>query len=217
MGAGRTVMVGVAGGSGSGKTTVVRRIVEALGPEQTVVLHHDSYYRDRSRLDPAARVGINYDHPDALETDLLAEHLEALLAGTSVDSPVYDFAEHVRLPDTVRVEPRPVIIVDGFLILNDPRLRRLMDVKVFVDTDADTRLERRLERDVQQRGRSEASVRAQFTGTVEPMHQAFVQPTIRYADIVIRGGGHNVKAVERAVQAVRSAMEESQGPPDRGG
>jgi uridine kinase len=217
MGVGRMVVVGVAGGSGSGKTTVVRKLVEAMGPAQTVVLHHDSYYRDRSHLEPAARVGINYDHPEALETDLLAEHLEALLAGTAVDSPVYDFAEHVRLPDTVRVEPRPVIIVDGLLVLVDPRLRRLMDVKVFVDTDSDTRLERRLERDVQQRGRSEASVLAQFKGTVEPMHEAFVQPTMQYADVVIRDGGHNSEAVRRAVQAVQGALDRSRGSTERGG
>jgi uridine kinase len=199
-------VVGVAGGSGSGKTTVVRRIVDAIGAASTVVLRHDSYYRDLSHMAPAARVGINYDHPDALESDLLVAHLAALLDGEPVEMPVYDFAAHVRLAERVLVAPQPLIIVDGLLVLGDPRLRALMDLAVFVDTDPEARLARRLRRDVRERGRSEDSVLAQFRLTVQPMHELFVQPTIRYADIVVRGGGHNRPDVERVVTAVRQTL-----------
>jgi uridine kinase len=202
----RSVVVGVAGGSGSGKTTVVRRIVDAIGAASTVVLRHDSYYRDLSHMAPAARVGINYDHPDALESDLLVAHLAALLEGEPVEMPVYDFAAHVRLAERVLVAPQPLIIVDGLLVLGDPRLRALMDLAVFVDTDPEARLARRLRRDVRERGRSEDSVLAQFRLTVQPMHELFVQPTIRYADIVVRGGGHNRPDVERVVTAVRQTL-----------
>lgn len=202
----RSVLVGVAGGSGSGKTTVVRRIVDAIGAATTAVLRHDSYYRDLSHMPPAARVGINYDHPDALESDLLVAHLAALLDGEAVELPVYDFAAHVRSSETVLVAPQPLIIVDGLLVLGDPRLRALMDLKVFVETDSEERLARRLRRDVRERGRSEDSVLAQFRLTVQPMHAKFVQPTMRYADIVVRGGGHNRRDVERVVAAVRRVL-----------
>lgn len=199
------VVVGVAGGSGSGKTTVVRRIVEAIGPSDTVVLHHDWYYRDLSHLTPAARDRVNFDHPDALETDRLVVHLEALLRGEPVEAPVYDFAGHVRRRETVRVEPAPVIILDGILILWDARLRTLMDVKVFVDADAAVRLERRVRRDTRYRGRSPESVLAQYTATVRPMHLEFVEPSKVHADVIVTGGGHNRTGVERVVAAVRGA------------
>lgn len=203
----RPILLGVAGGSGSGKTTVVRRIVEALGPGAVVVLHHDSYYRDSGHLPREERAGINYDHPDALETDLLVAHLGRLLAGHAVEMPVYDFAEHVRRAETVRVEPRPVVILDGILILWDERLRKLMDVKLFVDADSDVRLDRRLRRDMEERGRSAESVLTQYMATVRPMHLEFVEPSKRYADVIIPRGGHNRIGVDLVVATVRGMLE----------
>jgi uridine kinase len=203
----RPILIGVAGGSGSGKTTVVRRIVESIGAGSVVVLHHDSYYRDTAQLPREERVLINYDHPDALETDLLVGHLEALLAGRAVDVPVYDFAEHVRRAETVRVEARPVLILDGILILWDARLRELMDVKLFVDADSDVRLDRRLRRDMAERGRSAESVLTQYMATVRPMHLEFVEPSKRYADVIIPRGGHNRIGVDLVVATVRGMLE----------
>lgn len=204
---GRPLVVGVAGGSGSGKTTVVRRLIAALGGARSVsVLHHDSYYRDASHLPPDDRAEINYDHPDALETELLIAHLEALLDGHPVEVPVYDFANHVRTDTTEHVDPRPVIILDGILILWDSRLRDLMDVKLFVDADADVRLGRRLRRDMDERGRSPDSVLAQYMETVRPMHLEFVEPSKRYADVIIPRGGQNRVGVEMVVAMVRSSL-----------
>ena len=200
------LLIGVAGGSGSGKTTVVRRIVRALGQEQVVVVHHDSYYRDTSHLPMAERVQINYDHPESLETELLIQHLEALLRGQAVDIPVYDFSTHARLDERRRILPRPVIIVDGILILWDRKLRDLMDVKLFVDADADVRLGRRLQRDMDERGRSPDSVLTQYMETVRPMHLEFVEPSKRYADVIIPRGGHNRVGVDVVVATVRSAL-----------
>jgi uridine kinase len=208
----RPILLGVAGGSGSGKTTVVRRLVEAIGPGAVVVLHHDSYYRDASHLPREERARINYDHPDALETDLLVEHLGRLLAGHAVEMPVYDFAEHVRRAETVRIEPRPVIILDGILILWDARLRELMDVKLFVDADADVRLDRRLRRDMAERGRSAESVLTQYMATVRPMHLEFVEPSKRYADVIIPRGGHNRIGVDLVVATVRGMLERARLP-----
>jgi uridine kinase len=202
----RPVILGVAGGSGSGKTTVVERLTRALGEPDVAVIHHDSYYRDASHLPPEERESINYDHPDSLETELLITHLEALLDGHAVDVPVYDFADHVRLPETERVEPRPVVILDGILILWDRRLRELLDVKLFVDADADVRLGRRLRRDMEERGRSPGSVLAQYMATVRPMHLEFVEPTKRYADMIIPRGGHNQVGVDMVVATVRSVL-----------
>ena len=203
----RPVVLGVAGGSGSGKTTVVRRLIRALGGEHDVaVLHHDSYYRDASHLPPDERAAINYDHPDSLETELLIEHLQGLLQGRPVEVPVYDFANHIRTDSTERVRPRPVIILDGILILWDRRLRDLMDVKLFVDADADVRLGRRLRRDMEERGRSPASVLNQYMETVRPMHLEFVEPSKRYADVIIPRGGHNRVGVEMVVATVRSLL-----------
>jgi uridine kinase len=203
----RPVILGVAGGSGSGKTTVVRRLISALGGHADVsVLHHDSYYRDAAHLPPEERAEINYDHPDSLETELLIEHLEALLRGEPVDVPVYDFANHVRTDRTERIEARPVIILDGILILWDHRLRELMDVKLFVDADADVRLGRRLRRDMEERGRTPDSVLAQYMATVRPMHLEFVEPSKRYADVIIPRGGHNRVGVEMVVATVRSLI-----------
>ena len=203
----RPILLGVAGGSGSGKTTVVRRIIEALGAAGDVaVIHHDSYYRDASGLAPDQRAVINYDHPDSLETELLIQHLEALLRGAPIDVPVYDFKNHVRTGETELVEPRPVVIVDGILILWDRALRDLMDVKIFVDADADVRLARRLRRDVQERGRNPESVLDQYMETVRPMHLEFVEPSKRYADVILPRGGHNRVGVQMVVDSVRRVL-----------
>ncbi|MFW6206213.1 MAG: uridine kinase [Gemmatimonadota bacterium] len=208
------VLIGVAGGSGSGKTTVVRRIVEAIGPEDVVVLHHDSYYRDGSHLSLEERARINYDHPDSLETELLIGHLESLRAGRPAEVPVYDFARHVREPEPVRVDPRPVIILDGILILWDQRLRDLMDVKIFVDADADVRLGRRLRRDMEERGRSPASILTQYMATVRPMHLEFVEPSKRYADVILPRGGHNEVGVGVVIATIRSRLADVRTPSD---
>jgi len=203
-------VIGVAGGSGSGKTTVVRRIVDSLGPERVVVLEHDRYYRDRNDLRLEERAALNYDHPDALETDLLVEHVRTLKAGRGVDVPLYDFTRHARRADTERREPRRAIIVEGILIFTEPALRDLMDVKVFVDADADTRFIRRLQRDVAERGRTLSSVVEQYLGTVKPMHFEFVEPTKRYADLIIPLGGHNVVAIDLMLSLVRSLTGSSE-------
>jgi uridine kinase len=198
------VVIGVAGGTASGKTTVVRRIVESLGDEQVTVVEHDRYYRDRSDLRLEERAALNYDHPDALDTNLLVEHLSALRAGRAVELPVYDFARYARLPVTDRAHPRRAIIVEGILIFTEATLRGLMDVKVFVDTDADARFIRRLQRDVAERGRTMDSVIDQYLGTVRPMHLEFVEPSKRYADIIIPQGGHNPVAVDMLLTLIRS-------------
>ena len=198
------VVIGVAGGSGSGKTTVVRRILESLGPDQVNVLEHDHYYRDRNDLRLEERAARNYDHPDALETDLLVHHVRELKGGRSIEVPLYDFTRHARRPDTDTVVPRKAIIVEGILIFTDRALRDLMDVKVFVDADADTRFIRRLRRDVAERGRSMDSVVEQYLGTVKPMHFEFVEPTKRYADLIIPVGGHNAVAIDMMLSLVRS-------------
>ena len=198
------IVIGVAGGSGSGKTTVVRRIVESIGDEQVTVLEHDRYYRDRNDLRLEERAALNYDHPDSLETDLLVAHLGELRAGRPVEVPVYDFARYARKPDTVSAEARRAIIVEGILIFTDPALRRLMDVKVFVDADDDTRFIRRLQRDMVERGRTVQSVIDQYLGTVKPMHLEFVEPSKRYADIIIPLGGHNAVAIDMLLTLIRS-------------
>lgn len=197
-------VIGVAGGSGSGKTTVVRRIVESLGPDAVTVLDHDRYYRDRRDLRLEERAALNYDHPDSLETDLLVSHVVALREGRAVDVPVYDFAGYRRLETTERVLPRRAVIVEGILVFGDAPLRALMDVKVFVDTDADTRFIRRLQRDVAERGRTMESVIEQYQSTVKPMHLEFVEPTKRYADIIIPQGGHNTVAIDLLLTHLRA-------------
>jgi len=200
-------VIGVAGGSGSGKTTVIRRIVESLGDDQVSLIEHDRYYRDREDLRLEERAALNYDHPDSLETDLLVEHVNALRIGQAVRVPVYDFARHARTAETITVEPRRAIIVEGILIFTDPALRRLMDVKVFVDTDDDTRFIRRLQRDISERGRTVASVIEQYLGTVKPMHLEFVEPSKRYADVIIPLGGHNTVAIDLLLTLIRSLAQ----------
>jgi uridine kinase len=201
-------VVGVAGGSGSGKTTVVDRIVERLGADQVTCIQHDSYYVDRGDLAPEERAGVNYDHPSALETTLLVEHLRRLMAGAAVEVPVYDFRNHVRTPETVRAEPRSVILLEGILILADAALRELMDIKVYVDTDPDVRVIRRLERDIAGRQRTFDSVVKQYMETVRPMHLEFVEPSRRYADIFVPEGGYNEVAVDMLFTKIDSIINE---------
>jgi uridine kinase len=197
-------VIGVAGGSGSGKTTVVRRIVDSLGPEQVTLLDHDRYYRDRNDLRLEERAALNYDHPDALETDLMVAHVRALKGGAAVDVPQYDFTRHARLSEIETFQPRRALIVEGILVFTDAALRDLMDIKVFVDTDSDTRFIRRLQRDVAQRGRTMESVIDQYQHTVKPMHLEFVEPSKRYADVIIPLGGHNTVAVDLLLTMLRS-------------
>jgi uridine kinase len=197
-------VIGVAGGSGSGKTTVVRRIVESLGDEQVTVLDHDRYYRDRNDLRLEERAALNYDHPDSLETDLMVRHLNELRAGHSVEVPVYDFTRHARRSLTETIHPRKALIVEGILIFTDAALRTLLDVKVFVDADDDIRFIRRLKRDVAERGRTMESVIDQYQGTVKPMHLEFVEPSKRYADVIVPQGGHNTVAIEMLLTLIRS-------------
>lgn len=205
------LVVGVAGGTGAGKTTVVRAIAEAVGRDRVAELPEDAYYREYTHLDDAQRARINWDHPDAIEVELLLDHVTRLIQGETIQRPVYDFAAYARDPRTIPVEPRPVLIVEGILIFVDARLRSLFDVKVFVDTDADLRFIRRLLRDVEERGRTVDSVVRQYLDTVRPMHVAFVEPTKRYADIIVPEGGENHVAIE----LLRSAILHTSSPQRR--
>jgi uridine kinase len=202
------LVIGVAGGSGSGKTTVVRRIVDALDGAGVTVLEHDRYYRDRNDLRLEERAALNYDHPDSLETDLLVQHVNELRAGQAVQVPVYDFTRHARVPSTDNVAPTRALIVEGILIYTDAALRGLMDIKVFVDTDDDTRFIRRLQRDTSERGRTMQSVIDQYLSTVKPMHLEFVEPSKRYADVIIPQGGYNVVAIDMLLGLIRSLTTE---------
>jgi uridine kinase len=191
----------------------VRRIVDSLGPEHVTLLDHDRYYRDRNDLRLEERAALNYDHPDSLETDLLVQHVRTLKAGQAVEAPRYDFTRHARLTEKDTVQPRRALIVEGILIFTDPALRELMDIKVFVDTDSDTRFIRRLQRDVAERGRTMESVIDQYQSTVKPMHFDFVEPSKRYADVIIPLGGHNTVAVDLLLTMLRSVAKP--GSPER--
>ena len=205
------IVIGVAGGSGSGKTTIVRRIVESIGSDEVTVLDHDHYYRDRIDLRLEERAALNYDHPNSLETDLLIRHVRELKSGRAVELPSYDFSLYTRLPRTTTAYPRRAIIVEGILVFVDAALRDLMDIKVFVDTDADTRFIRRLQRDVAERGRTMESVIDQYNSTVKPMHLEFVEPSKRYADVILPQGGHNAVAVELLLTLIRSVTGSGRG------
>lgn len=203
----KPIIIGVAGGTGSGKTTVSEAILERVGRERITYIQHDSYYKDLSHLFPEERHKINFDHPDALDTNLLVEHLKRLQTGSPVEVPIYDFTTHTRRKETKRVEPRGVTLVEGILIFVDRALRELMDVKIFVDTDADIRFIRRLQRDIAERGRTMESVIRQYLETVRPMHLEFVEPSKRYADIIIPEGGFNVTAIDMVVARVEAMVE----------
>jgi uridine kinase len=200
------LVIGIAGGTGSGKTTVARTIVASLPGEEVSTLEHDGYYRDRPDLSFEARAALNYDHPDALETSLLVEHLRELRAGRPVETPVYDFAAHRRLPGSRRVLPARVVLVEGILIFADEELRGLLDIKIYVDTDADIRAFRRIRRDIEQRGRTFQSVREQYYRTVRPMHLQFVEPSKRYAHVIIPEGGENEVGVDLIVSKLRHSL-----------
>jgi uridine kinase len=206
----RPIIIGVAGGTGSGKTTVTRQILERVGAEHIAYIPHDAYYRDLSHLTPELRSQVNFDHPDSLETELLIQHLKVLRQGRTVEIPEYDFTTHTRLQETRHVEAAPVVIVEGILVFVEADLRKLFDVKLYVDTDADVRFIRRLQRDIEDRGRSVESVCAQYLSTVRPMHLEFVEPSKRYADVIIPEGGFNEVAIEMVAARIRGLLEEKQ-------
>jgi uridine kinase len=193
------LVIGIAGGTGSGKTTVAQVILDRVGTHHISMIPHDAYYKDLTGLSQAQRAQINFDHPDSLDTDLLIEHVKLLKSGQQVHLPVYDFKTHARTPHTILIEPQRVILVEGILIFVEPRLRELFDVKIFVDTDADIRFIRRLERDITERGRTSISVIQQYLTTVRPMHLEFVEPSKRYADVIIPEGGLNSVAMDMVV------------------
>ena len=201
------LVIGIAGGSGSGKTTVAQAILSRVGHDRIAFLQHDSYYKDLSGLPPVQRAQINFDHPDSLETELLTEHIASLRDGKPVDVPVYDFATDRRTDRTFIVQPRSVILVEGILIFTEAKLRKMFDVKIFVDTDADLRFIRRLERDIHERGRSTDSVIAQYQATVRPMHLEFVEPSKRYADMIIPEGGFNTAALDMVVARIEALLK----------
>ena len=205
------LVIGIAGGSGSGKTTLARLILERIGSERIAYLPHDAYYKDLSDLPPNQRMMINFDHPDSLDTELMIQHIQRLKDNQFVDLPVYDFKTHTRTSDFQRIEPRPVIMVEGILIFADRTLRNLLDVKVFVDTDSDIRFIRRLERDIAERGRTTEMVVRQYLATVRPMHLEFVEPSKRYADVIIPEGGLNEVAMEMVVARLESLLHGREG------
>lgn len=199
-------IIGIAGGSASGKTTVVEKLAEHFGDE-IQVLGHDNYYRAHDELTFREREKLNYDHPGAFETDYMVRQLGELKAGQGIDHPTYDFTVHNRAAATVHMEPRPVIIVEGILVLESEELRQLMDLKIFVDTDAEERLIRRILRDTQERGRSVESVLNQYTGTVKPMHEKYIEPSKKYADLIIPRGGHNEPALQLLIAYIEKLLK----------
>ena len=198
-------MIGMAGGSGSGKTTIAESVVEQIGPDRVAFIPHDAYYRHRPELTFEQRTRVNYDHPESLETELMVHHVRGLLEGRTIQRPVYDFSQHLRSDQTVEVTARSVLLLEGILILTEPDLVELMDLKIYVDTDADLRLMRRLERDVEERGRTLSSVLRQYETTVRPMHLQFVEPSKRYADIIIPEG-YNLGAVGTVISMIRDVV-----------
>lgn len=203
------MIIGISGGTGSGKTTVAQKIIAPVGAGNVVYLQQDSYYRNLGDMPLDLRHRVNYDHPDAFDTDLLMNHLEALRAGEGIEQPIYDYPTHSRKAETIRVDPRPVILVEGILVFVNPQMRSLMDLKIFVDTDADIRFIRRLDRDVHERGRSVESVITQYQTTVRPMHLQFVEPSKRYADIIIPEGGFNDVGIDLVAGKIKSLLGQS--------
>ena len=206
----RPVTIVVAGGTGSGKTTIVRAIVRRVGEHRIAYVPHDAYYREGEFVPPSPEGRLNFDHPDALETPLVRDHILALQNWQPVDVPIYDFTTNTRTAEVTHVEPRPVILVEGILSLAEPMLRPLFDIKVFVDADADLRFIRRLSRDIAERGRTPESVINQYMDTVRPMHLEFVEPSKRYADVIIPRGGHNVVAIDMVADRIRSMVRDAE-------
>jgi len=202
----RPVVIGIAGGSGSGKTTVLQHIIREFGADPIAVLDHDAYYRDLSHLSPEERTQFNFDHPDALETALMRKHLDRLIEGEAVEKPVYDFTSHTRRDETETVEPRPVIIIEGILVLAESLLEEQMDIKIYVDAADDIRLMRRIRRDMQERGRSIEGILRQYERTVRPMHLEFVEPSKRRADVIIPRGGHNRVAIQMVMSHIQDLL-----------
>jgi uridine kinase len=202
----RSIIIGVAGGTGSGKTTVTQQILRRVGEERIACIPHDAYYRDLAHLPPNLRERVNFDHPDSLETDLLVEHLKAWREGQPIEVPIYDFTTHSRTKETMRVEPQRVALVEGILVFAEPELREMFDVKLYVDTDADIRFIRRLGRDIAERGRTMESVVEQYLTTVRPMHLEFVEPSKRYADVIIPEGGYNQVAMDLVVARIERLL-----------
>jgi uridine kinase len=200
------IVIGIAGGSGSGKTTLAELIIDRVGSDQIAYLPHDAYYKDLSNLPPNQRAAVNFDHPDSLDNKLLIQHVELLKRYKPVDLPTYDFKKHTRMDSTVKIDPHPVIMVEGILIFAEPTLRKLLDVKIFVDTDSDIRFIRRLDRDIEERGRSVNSVVRQYLATVRPMHLEFVEPSKRYADMIVPEGGLNAVAMEMVVARLEALL-----------
>ena len=204
----KVMLIGIAGGSGSGKTTLARNIANAFG-DSVATITHDSYYRAQDHLSFEERCQTNYDHPDAFETERMVEDLKRLKEGQTIHCPVYDYTIHNRTDDTVAVAPAPVVIVEGILIFQDKALRDLLDIKIFVETDADVRILRRAQRDVEERGRSLTSVINQYLATVKPMHEQFVEPSRKFADIVVLEGGHNLVALDMIMQRIANHISEN--------
>ncbi len=202
----RPVTIGVAGGTGSGKTTVSNQILERVGHKHIAYLPHDAYYKDLSHLSNQERAQINFDHPDSLDTELLVEHVKQLQQNLAVEIPTYDFTRHMRFTETETVSAQPIILVEGILIFSEVELRKLFDIKIYVDTDADIRFIRRLKRDITERGRSADSVIEQYLSTVRPMHLKFVEPSKRYADVIVPEGGFNWVAIDMIADRIRSMM-----------
>ncbi len=207
---GKPLVIGIAGGTGSGKSTIARHIVAHFRDEHVGLIQHDSYYRDRPQLSDAERAGVNYDHPDSLENSLLVAHIDELLASRAVEVPIYDFVTHRRQTHTTALTKRPILIVEGILLFDDPRLRERFDIKLYVDTPADIRVLRRIRRDMQLRGRSFEDTRQQYYATVRPMHEAFVEPSRRHADLIIPEGGSNRVAIGVIVDKVHRELQRRQ-------
>ncbi len=207
MGHDAPLVIGIAGGSGSGKTTVAQEILQRVGPERIAFIQHDAYYKDLSGLPPAQRAEVNFDHPNSLETGLMIAHVTQLKNGASVDVPIYNFATHSRTAQTYTVNPRGVILIEGILIFVEPALRDLCDLKIYVDTDSDIRFIRRLQRDISERGRTADSVVKQYMSTVRPMHLEFVEQSKRYADVIIPEGGLNLPALDMVVARIESLLK----------
>ena len=202
------LVIGIAGGSGSGKTTVASIVLDRVGRHRIAYLPHDAYYRDLTELPKNQRMQVNFDHPDSLESDLMAKHIQTLKNWEGVDMPVYDFTTHHRTDKTLRINPQRVILVEGILIFADPTLRSMFDVKIFVDTDPDIRFIRRLQRDIAERGRTTETVINQYLSTVRPMHLEFVEPSKRYADVIIPEGGLNAVAMDMVISRIEALLKE---------
>ena len=201
-----TIIIGIAGGTGSGKTTLADKLANSFGREEVSILRHDAYYRRHDEMTYEERSRLNYDHPDAFDNELLVEHILALKEGIAVEMPVYDYSVHNRSDETILVNPAPVIILEGIMIFAEPELCELMDIKVFVDTDADVRILRRIIRDVNERGRSLDTIIRQYLTTVKPMHEQFVEPSKRHADLIIPEGGRNEVALDMLIQRIRGHL-----------